>query len=657
MKKVKVTIDGITVEVSEGTTVLEAAKKINKIIPTFCYHDRLPIFGGCRMCLVWDKKWKNPVIACGTKVYDGMEIETENEEVLKDRKFILEMLFTRHPLDCPICDKAGECDLQNWGTYYGPQNRPYEDITPFDKVRPEENWESDYLEFVSNRCVLCLRCVSVCENVNGAAALFQEERGFEILISPDKKPMDTESSCEFCGLCVDICPVGAILFKPFKYNARPWLLKETVTYCGMCSVNCPVAIDHDGEKIYRIRSTSDLQICAGAYLGYDIYSKNRLKGGLKNGAPISLEEAVKEVSKIINENPKKTAIVLSPYSTNETFEIIKEIAEKTGVYITSTVTLDTLPTIQGFEEETGKEYQLPTEEDIIRAKKIVVLGNDIANTNPVLSYLFHKVYFEGKEFGEEKEIFYMGEKLDRLRKYNPVYKEVLNEELLSKRIKQFAKINNDTVIVYSTTSLKGEKAYKLGKKLGRLAKQTGAKVLIIPQERNTFGLINTFENLYYLPDILKKIEDKEIENLILIGEDIVQHIEEDKMKEIFMSLKNISVITPFSDGLALSSHIAIGASLWFEEEGTVEGFYGKKEITPYRKTIQERDILERISQNLEKKESLRNENVSISYYDYPYTINQFIELWDFSYLSKRSDNLTNIKMKNLLKEEILSEED
>ncbi len=657
MKKVKVTIDGITVEVPEGTTILEAAKKINKIIPTFCYHDKLPIFGGCRMCLVWDKKWKNPVIACGTRVYDGMEIETENEEVLRDRKFILEMLFTRHPLDCPICDKAGECDLQNWGTYYGPQNRPYEGITPFDKVRPEENWESDYLEFVSNRCVLCLRCVSVCENVNGAAALFQEERGFEILISPDKKPMDTESSCEFCGLCVDICPVGAILFKPFKYNARPWLLKETVTYCGMCSVNCPVAIDHDGEKIYRIRSTSDLHICSGAYLGYDIHAKNRFEGGLKNGTPISLDEGIEEITKIVNQNPEKTAIVVSPYSTDETFEVIKEIGEKTGVYLTSTVTLDTLPTIQGFEEETGKEYQLPTEEDIIKAKKIVVLGNDVANTNPVISYLFHKVYFEGREFGEEKEIFYMGESLDRLKKYNPVYKEVLNEELLNKRIRQFAKIDKDTVIVYSTTTLKGEKAYKFGKKLGRISKRTGAKVLIIPQERNAFGLINSFENLYYLPDILKKIENKEIENIVLIGEDIVQHIEEDKMKEIFMSLKNISVITPFNDGLALSSHIALGSSLWFEEEGTVEGFYGKKEITPYRKKIQEKDILKRISQDLEKKEPLRNEGYSISYYDYEYFINQFIELWDFGYLSKRSDNLTNIKMKNLLKEEILSEED
>ena len=656
MKKVKVIIDGVQIEVPEGTTVLEAAKKINKLIPTFCYHDKLPIFGGCRMCLVWDKKWNSSIIACGTKVYDGMEIETENENVLKDRRFILEMLFTRHPLDCPICDKAGECDLQNWGTYYGPQTRPYEDITPFDKIRPEEDWQSDYLEFVSNRCVLCLRCVSVCRNINGSATLFQEERGFEILISPDKKPMDTESSCEFCGLCVDICPVGAILFKPFKYNTRPWLLKETVSYCGMCSMNCPVSIDHDGRKIYRIRSTADLQICAGAYLGYDIQEKNRLIGGMKNGNQISIEEAVEEIAKIINENPEKTAIVISPYSTNESIEKAIKISEKTGAYLTSTVTVDTLPTLEGFEAEIGKEYVPPTEEDILNSEKILVLGNDISNVNPVISYFFHKNYFEGREIGKDKKIYYMGNILDRLRKYNPAYKQVLNEELIKKKIGSFVNIDENTVIVYSTSSLKGEKAYLFGKKLGRIAKQTKAKVLILPQERNAFGLINRVKNLYYLPDILKKIEKRDIENLILIGEDIVYHIEEEKMKEIFLSLKNTAVITPFNDGLALSSNLAVGSSLWFEEDGTVEGFNGKKELTPYKTTVQEKDIIEKILDRIEIF-NLKNEDYSITYYDYPEFLNRFIEIWDFGYFSSRSDNLNNIKMKNLLKEEILSEED
>ncbi len=656
MKKVKVTIDGISIEVPEGTTVLEAAKKLNKLIPTFCYHDKLPIFGGCRMCLVWDKKWKSPIIACGTKVYDGMEIETENEEVLKDRRFILEMLFTRHPLDCPVCDKAGECDLQNWGTYYGPQKNPYEGITPFDKIRPEEDWESDFFEFISNRCVLCLRCISVCENVNGSSTLFQEERGFGILISPDKKPMDTESSCEFCGLCVDICPVGAIIFKPFKFNARPWLLKETVSYCGMCSMQCPIAIDHDGQKIYRIRSTADLQICTGAYLGYDIYNKNRLSGGLKNGVSISVEEGIKEIANILDSYPEKTAIVVSPYSTNESLKILENIADKTGVFLTSTVTLDTLPTLHGFEEETGEKYVLPTEEDIHNSEKIVVLGNDIANINPVLTYFFQKSYFEGREIGKDKKIYYMGRFLDKLKKFNPIYKNIENKELLRKRIVSFADIDENTLVVYSTTSLKGEKAYLFGKKLGKLYKQKKAKVLILPQERNAFGVINNIEKLYYLPDIFKKIEEGVLEHIILIGEDIVHHIEEEKMKEIFMKLKTTAVITPFNDGLALSSNIAVGSSLWFEEEGTTEGFYGIRKSIPYRPAFQEKNILQNLLSQLKEK-PLRKDNYNISYYDYEGFLDEFIELWDFGYFSRRSENLMNLKMKNLLKEEILSQED
>ncbi len=128
------------------------------------------------------------------------------------------------------------------------------------------------------------------------------------------------------------------------------------------------------------------------------------------------------------------------------------------------------------------------------------------------------------------------------------------------------------------------------------------------------------------------------------------------MKEIFLSLKNTAVITPFNDGLALSSNIAVGSSLWFEEDGTVEGFNGKRELTPYKAVIQEKDILEKILNSLESF-NLKRENYRINYYNYPEFSDRFIEIWDFGYFSSRSDNLTNIKMKNLLKEEILSEED
>ena len=656
MEKVSITIDGKTIKVPKGITVLEAAKTLNILIPTFCYHEKLPIFGGCRMCLVWDVKAKRSIIACGTEVYDGMEIETLNDEVFKDRRFILEMLFTRHPLDCPVCDKAGECDLQNWGTYYGPQINVLP-LTPFEKIRPEEDWESDYLEFISNRCVLCIKCISVCDNVNGAHALFQEERGFEIVIAPDKKPMDTESTCEMCGLCVDICPVGAIVFKPFKYRARPWLLEEKVTYCGMCSLQCPVAVDHNDREIYRIRSTSDLMVCSGPYLGYDIYCSNRLKGGLVNGKEVSLEEALQSVADIINESSEKTAVVYSNWSTDESIEVLNRIVEKTGIIKTSTITLDLMPAVHGFIEVVG-DYELPTQIDVEKAGRIVVLGDDVANTHPVLSYLFGNIYEIGKPVEPlKKEVVFIGERIGRLKKYYPEFLKVKDDKELLNVLRDFKRFDKDTVVVYSASYTKGRKAFELGKELGRIYKETEAKIIILPVERNGFGVLNNTEGLVYLPDVLKIIESGDIENLILFGEEISEHFNEDYLKSVFSKLKNLIVFTPFNDGMALSADVAVGSSLWFEEDGTVEGFRGKR---PVRKALknrpEERQILESLYELLEYQPKATRKSVEFGgYYDFEHFEKKHIDIWDFGYFTYRSKNLMNWKMKNKIKEESMEE--
>ena len=653
METVKIIIDGQEIEVPKNITILEAAKKLNKLIPTFCYHEKLPIFGGCRMCLVYDKKLNDTVIACGTYVYDGLEVETMNDRVFNDRKFILEMLFTRHPLDCPTCDKAGECDLQNWGTYYGPQINVLP-LTPFDKIRPEEDWQSNFLEFVSNRCVLCLKCTSVCDNVVSAHTLFQEERGFEILISPNEKPMDTESTCEMCGLCVDVCPVGAILFKPFEHWTRAWLLKEKVTYCGMCSMQCPVAIDYDEkkQKIYRIRSTADLMVCNGAYLGYDIHGKNRLKGALINSNQVFTEDALNKISEIVNDNPLKTAIVLSPYSSNEAIESALKFAEKTGIKISSTITTNLIPTIQGFTEETGEDYLLPSEIDVKKAEKIIVLGDDIANTTPVLSYFFEGNYELGQSIDpEKKEIYYIGENLDTLKKYYPEEITVKNEELSDyiENIK-INGIDEKTVVIYSSSTLKGEDAYKIGKSLGKLKKEKNPQILIIPPERNAFGLLNRIKNYYYLPDIFKEIKNGNIKNIIFVGENISEHFEEEEIKEILSKVENSIIFTPFNDGMAISCNIAVGTSLWMEENGTTEGFRGVKEIRGALKNPQEEKLIweKLISKVKLTPEAVKEYPEEIKFYNYRDFIKSEIKLWDFGFLSRRSENITKWKMENLI---------
>lgn len=622
MELVKIKIDGQEVEVPKDTTVLEAAKKINKIIPTFCYHEKLPIFGGCRICLVYDVKMKRSIIACGSYVYDGMEIETENQQVKKDREFILQMLFTRHPLDCPICDKAGECDLQNWGTYWGPQKNLLP-ITPFEKIRPEEDWESDFLEFVSNRCVLCLKCVSVCDNINKSHSLFPLERGFEMVISPTSKPMDL-SSCEMCGLCVDICPVGAILFKPFKFNARPWLLKESYSHCGFCSLNCPVVINHDGKRIYRIRSTADLESCGKVYLGYDSLNTNRLKAPILNGEKISDEKASDILKKVLTSD--KTAIFISGYLTSGILEILEKIKQRSFASFTSDISLAIVPLLDGYK----RDYKPIDISQIKKFKNIYVVGDDIADTNPVLTYYLP----DGIKF--------VGEKVGPIKKLNPDVIELDSEGILN----FLSGIEDDSLIVYSHLFY-GEYAYRFGKILRELEDKKSCKVLIAPPQTNAFGVINRFSDMEYFTRIVEKIIDGSIENIVLFGEEIATLLSDEMFKEIWTKLKFKVLFTPFEDGLSLISNLNIPLTLWTEEESYFDGYRGKmrikKAINPSFDTSRFLiDLLNLLPELKSPVGKTIGEYKNPDYLTYPK-----IGLQDVGYFSLRSLNLRKWKEKLL----------
>lgn len=619
MEIVKVKIDGEEVEVSKDTTILEAAKKLNKLIPTFCYHEKLPIFGGCRICLVYDVKLKRSVIACGTYVYDGMEIETQNEQIRKDREFILQMLFSRHPLDCPICDKAGECDLQNWGTYWGPQKNLLP-ISPFEKIRDEEDWESDYLEYVSNRCILCMKCVSVCDNVNKSHSLFQLERAFETLISPVTKPMDI-SSCEMCGLCVDICPVGAILFKPFKFNVRPWLLKESYTHCGFCSLNCPVVVNHDGKTIYRIRSTAELESCPKVYLGYDSFNTNRLKNITYKGKTISNEEALNIIGDLFND---KTAIFISPYLSSELIELLFNIYSKTDAYFTSEVSISLQPLLEGY----GKSYMINDLSELKNFKNIYLIGDDITDTNPVLSYYLP----EG--------VVYIGDKLDRLKKLKPQVIELSGKDIID----YIHNVEEGSAIVYSSYFYARD-AFELGRVFRHVEENKNCKLFIIPPYTNGFGLINIFGAMDYLPDVIDKIQKKDIENIILFGEEFVELVEEDTFRQLWNKLRFKAIFTPFEDGLALISDICIPLNSWAQEDGT---FYGSRGIRKFKKTIDTNfstyEFLKKLSENIYQKDISRDRRETD--YRLPDYINlKHSKIYDITYYTNRSKNLLNWKEK------------
>ena len=220
---ISLTIDDREVEVADGSTILEAAEAAGVFIPTFCYHKRLMHFGACRMCVVEVEQMKGRLVpSCSTPAANGMVVNTNTPEVRKARKTLLELLLVHHPLDCPVCDKGGECKLQDLVYEFEVSSNRFLDR----KFNQPVESASHLIERNVNRCVLCGMCARVCEEMVGVAEISFVSRGFKTRIGTD---FDRVLDCEFCGECVNICPVGALTDKLFKYKARSWELARTNT--------------------------------------------------------------------------------------------------------------------------------------------------------------------------------------------------------------------------------------------------------------------------------------------------------------------------------------------------------------------------------------------------------------------------------------------
>ena len=241
----KVTVDGSEIEVAAGSTVLQACEAVGVEIPRFCYHERLSIAGNCRMCLVEVEKSPKPVASCAMPVNEGMVIKTDTPMVHKARKGVMEMLLINHPLDCPICDQGGECDLQDQALGYG-----------FDKSRYEENKRAvkdknfgPLIETHMTRCIHCTRCVRFTTEVAGIADIGAIGRGEHMEITTY---LDAAVGSEMSGNVIDLCPVGALVSKPYAFTARPWELKKTESIDVMDAVGSNIRVDARGPEVMRV---------------------------------------------------------------------------------------------------------------------------------------------------------------------------------------------------------------------------------------------------------------------------------------------------------------------------------------------------------------------------------------------------------------------
>ncbi|MBZ0154645.1 MAG: molybdopterin-dependent oxidoreductase [Alphaproteobacteria bacterium] len=289
---IECTINGKSIKVEPGTTILQAATKNGIYIPNLCYDKRLRPYGGCRLCVVEVEGQKRLFAACSTPAEEGMAVLTETPKLAKARKMVLELLLVHHPLDCPVCDKAGECSLQDLAFKYGPSQSRFVG----ERKSDAERIDAPIVERNPNRCILCGKCVRVCHEHQGVGAINIIGRGFESKISP---AFEETLDCEFCGQCIDVCPVGALGSKPYRFRSRVWFMDEHEIPCPYCGCGCTTNLSLREGRIIRARGKqgvgiNDGDLCSRGRFGFDfIYSENRLTTPLlKRGE--SLEPATWE---------------------------------------------------------------------------------------------------------------------------------------------------------------------------------------------------------------------------------------------------------------------------------------------------------------------------------------------------------------------------
>ena len=243
MKKIK--IDNAEIEVEDHLTIMQACEEAGKEIPRFCYHDKLSVAGNCRMCLVEVEGAPKPVASCAMPVNEGMSIRTNTEKVKKAREGVMEFLLINHPLDCPVCDQAGECDLQDQTVAYGSGRSRFDE----NKRSVKEKHMGPLIKTYMTRCIHCTRCIRFADEVAGVNQIGALNRGENMEISTYlEKTIDSELSANV----IDLCPVGALTSKPYQFEARPWELKKTETIDVMDAVGSNIRVDTYGWKVKRV---------------------------------------------------------------------------------------------------------------------------------------------------------------------------------------------------------------------------------------------------------------------------------------------------------------------------------------------------------------------------------------------------------------------
>ncbi len=413
---ITITINGKEITMEKPITVLQAARQSGIKIPTMCDHEMLKPYGGCRLCVVEVERMPKLQNACSLMVADGMVVTTESEVISKVRRGILEFLLINHPLDCPYCDKAGECDLQDHVHKYGPSIGRFKE----EKRKVPESHHDQILTRNMERCVVCTRCVRMCDDVQGASAIDMVGRGGNTKM----EPFSSKSfNCEYCGNCLTVCPVGAILSRLYIHSYRPWQVDEEVeTICSYCGVGCSLVVQIRDDSIKRVIPKIGLGLnkgllCAMGRFGYEYISDSgrlrhpliRIDGELQQ---TSWSEAFKFIAEKLNEIRKASggtsiAGIASPRCSNEdNYVFQKFIRMACGSNNIDSISRTGYAAAQKyFEDLLGQGITANLISGLENSEVIVVMGSDPTVVNPILGLSIREAARRGAKvvvFGNAK---------------------------------------------------------------------------------------------------------------------------------------------------------------------------------------------------------------------------------------------------------------
>jgi NADH-quinone oxidoreductase subunit G len=397
MSDVTITVDGKKVTAPAGTLLIEACKTVGIEVPSFCYYPNLSLQGACRMCLVKIEKMPKLQTACTTVIGEGMVVTSDSAEIKQARKGMVELLLGNHPLDCPVCDAGGECELQDMTFSYGAAESKFMEAK---NHKNEQQW-SPVVFFDRPRCILCYRCVRVCGEGMDVWALGIQNRAVSSVIAPNKQD---HLECEECGMCIDICPVGALTSGAYRYRTRPWEMKHVGTICTHCGDGCKTTLGvrraDTGMEIVRgdnrdkSGTNGDFLCIKGRYAFDFAHHEERLKQPLirRNGklVPATWEEAFEMIGKKFAEVRDRDGgaaigVIGSTRTTNEEAYLLSKFARV--VLGTNNVDHHRTADFPAFAAALrGKADKTASMADVFTAPAILLIGNDPTEQHPLLAW-------------------------------------------------------------------------------------------------------------------------------------------------------------------------------------------------------------------------------------------------------------------------------